>query len=83
MEATQILLGRHWQYDRKILYDGLTNKISFHFQRHKVILKSLSPKVVNKDQIKMKHKRENEKKGEKHNVIKMSLLISPKEVKKV
>ena len=44
MEATHILLGRPWQYDRKILHDGLTNKISFHFQGHKVMLNSLSPK---------------------------------------
>jgi len=25
MEATHILLGRHWQYDRQVLRDGLTN----------------------------------------------------------
>jgi len=31
MEATYILLGRSWQYDRKTLHDGLTNKIYFHF----------------------------------------------------
>ena len=52
METTHILLGR--KYDRKILHDGLTNKISFHFQGHKSILKLLSPKEVNKDQLKMK-----------------------------
>jgi len=57
MEATHILLGRSWQYDRKTLHDGLTNKIYFHFQGHKITLKPLSPKEVNKDQIKMKQKR--------------------------
>jgi len=62
MEATHVLLERLWQYDRNFLHDDLTNKISFHFQGHKVILKSLSPKEVNEDQIKMKQKRENEKK---------------------
>jgi len=31
------------------------------FQGHKIILKSLSPKEVNENQIKMKNKRENEK----------------------
>jgi len=65
MEATHILLGRPWQYDRRVLHDGLTNKMSFNFQGHKFILKPLSPKEVHEDQIKMKNKRENEKDNEK------------------
>jgi len=31
MEATHILLGRPWQFDRKTIHDGLTNKIIFNF----------------------------------------------------
>jgi len=58
MEATHILLGSPWQYDRKTLHDGLTNKISFTFHWHKVTLKFLSPKEVHEDQLKMKEKRE-------------------------
>ncbi|RDX95789.1 hypothetical protein CR513_21641, partial [Mucuna pruriens] len=27
MEATHLLLGRPWQYDRKVIHDGVTNKI--------------------------------------------------------
>jgi len=54
MEATHVLLGRPWQYDRKILHDGHTNKISFNFQWYKIMLKPFSPKEVNEDQIKMK-----------------------------
>jgi len=65
MEATHILLGRPWQYDRKILHDGHANKMSFNFQGHKVILKPLSLKEVHEDQIKMKNKRENEKDKER------------------
>ncbi|XP_068476897.1 uncharacterized protein [Phaseolus vulgaris] len=61
MEATHILLGRPWQFDRKVFHDGFTNKLSFGFHGHKVILKSLSPKEVLEDQLKMKQKRENEK----------------------
>jgi len=61
MEATHILLGRPCQYDRQVLHDGLTNKMSFNFQGHKVILKPLSPKEVHEDQIKMKNKRERKK----------------------
>jgi len=80
MEDTHILLGRPWQYDRKTLHDGLTNKIYFNFHGHKVTLKSLSPKEVHEDQLKMKEKREQEK--EKNNS-KISLLISHQEVKNV
>jgi len=65
MEATHILLGRPRQYDRQVLHDSLTNKMSFNFQGHKVILKPLSPKEVHEDQIKMKNKRENEKDNER------------------
>ena len=46
MEATHMLLGRPWQYDRKILHDDHTNKISFNFQGQKIMLKPLSPKAV-------------------------------------
>jgi len=80
MEATHILLGRPWQFDRKTLHDGLTNKIIFTFHGHKITLKSLSPKEVHEDQVKMKEKRENEKEKKSS---KRSLLISSKEVKKV
>ena len=61
IEATQVLLGRPWQYDRHVLHDGLTNTMSFSFQGRKVTLKPLSPQEVHEDQIKMKTKRENEK----------------------
>jgi len=81
MEATHILLGRHWQYDRKILQDGHTNKISFNFQGHKIILKLLSPKEVNEDQVKKKTKRENEKDEERKD--KMGIIISPHVVKTI
>jgi len=64
MEATH-LLGRPWQYDRQVLHDGLTNKMSFNIKGHKVILKPLSPKEVHEDQIKIKNKRENEKDNER------------------
>ncbi|XP_068463331.1 uncharacterized protein [Phaseolus vulgaris] len=80
MEATHILLGRPWQFDRKDFHDGLTNKLSFDFHGHKVILKSLSPKEVHEDQLKMKQKRENEKDKKSS---KKSLLMTSKQVNKV
>ena len=75
METTHILLGRPWQYDRQVLHNGHTNKMSFNFQGHKVILKPLSPKEVHEDQIKMKNKRENEKDKERKD--KLGHNISP------
>jgi len=61
MEATHVLLGRPWQYDRHVLHDGLTNTMSFSFQGRKITLKPLSPQEVHEEQIKIKTKRENEK----------------------
>ncbi|RDY12912.1 hypothetical protein CR513_02224, partial [Mucuna pruriens] len=51
VEATHILLGR------KVIHDDVTNKSSFEHMRQKVVLKSLSPMKVCKDQIKMRIKR--------------------------
>ena len=79
MEATHILLGRPWQFDRKFFHDGFTNKISFNFHGHKVILKSLSPKEVHADQVKMREKREKENDIKSS---KRSLLMSTQQVKK-
>jgi len=75
------LFASPWQFDRKTLHDGLTNKITFTFQGHKITLKSLYPKEVHEEQIKIKEKIENEKQEKKS--VKKSLLISSKEVKKV
>jgi len=61
IEATHILLGRPWQFNKKTLHDGLTNDISFTFHRHKITLKSFSPREVHENQIKMKNKRERKK----------------------
>ncbi|RDX76444.1 hypothetical protein CR513_43554, partial [Mucuna pruriens] len=49
MEETHILLGRPWQYDRKVTHDGITNKLTFIHRGKKVTLKPLSPKEVNED----------------------------------
>ena len=80
MEATRILLGRPWQFDRKVFHDGFTNKISFHFHGHKVTLKSLSPKEVHEDQVKMREKREKENDIKSS---KRSLLMSTQQVKRI
>ena len=53
MQASHILLGRPWQYDRKVQHDGLNNKYSFTHEGQKLILAPLSPQEVYADHIKM------------------------------
>ncbi|RDY00279.1 hypothetical protein CR513_16568, partial [Mucuna pruriens] len=62
MEAIHILLGKPWQYDKRVTHDGDTSRFSFEHMGHKIVLKPLSPKEVYEDQIKVKAKREEEKK---------------------
>jgi len=57
-----LLLGRSWQYDRNVTHDGLSNKYSFIFKGQKVTLTPLSPREVSEGQVKMKVKREQDKK---------------------
>ena len=61
MEACHILLGRPWQFDKKTLHDGLTNEISFIHKHKYFVLSPLPHSQVVKDQIQMKHKRDEEK----------------------
>nr|KYP53933.1 Transposon Ty3-G Gag-Pol polyprotein [Cajanus cajan] len=65
LEASHVLLGRPWQFDKKTIHDGLTNKISFQHLGTKIVLCPLSPSQVSEDQIKMKAKREGEEKQRK------------------
>ena len=54
MEASHLLLGRPWQFDRSVLHDGRTNKYSFMHSGQKIILAPLSPSDVRDDQKKRK-----------------------------
>ncbi|XP_027357486.1 uncharacterized protein LOC113866887 [Abrus precatorius] len=56
MEASHLLLGRPWQFDKRANHDGFTNKISFMHQDKKIVLKPLSPQEVCEDQRKMREK---------------------------
>ncbi|RDX95948.1 hypothetical protein CR513_21457, partial [Mucuna pruriens] len=49
MEATHLLLGRPWQYDRKVIHDGVTNRLTFVHMGRKVVLKPLSLKAIQED----------------------------------
>jgi len=61
MEASHLLSGRPWQFDRSVLHDGRTNKYSFMHFSQKISLAPLSPSEVREDQKKMKEKYELEK----------------------
>ena len=62
MEVSHLLLERLWQYVRKVTHDDLTNNYSCLFKEQKVSLTPLSHIEVCEDQIKMRLKREQERK---------------------
>ncbi|XP_027368321.1 uncharacterized protein LOC113874283 [Abrus precatorius] len=47
MDACHLLLGRPWQYDRKIVYDGFKNTYSFVKDGVRIKLTPLGPEEVN------------------------------------
>ena len=53
MQASHLLLGRPWQFDRRVLHDGYKNRYSFEHDGHKITLAPLSPKEVYLDQMKL------------------------------
>ena len=57
MHAGHILLGRPWQFDRKVSHDGFLNRYSFVHDGRKVTLTPLSPKEVYADQCKIEKER--------------------------
>ncbi|RDX84193.1 hypothetical protein CR513_34797, partial [Mucuna pruriens] len=64
MEATRLLLGRPWQFDKKVIHDRVINRFTFIHLGQMVVLKHLSPREVHEDQKKMNVKervRENPK----------------------
>ena len=62
MKACYILLGRPWQFDKKIIHNGLTNEIAIHHKDTKCVLHSLEPSKVLQDQIQMRKMRDEERK---------------------
>ncbi|RDX80278.1 hypothetical protein CR513_39193, partial [Mucuna pruriens] len=63
MEATR-LLGRAWEYDKKVIYDGVTNHFTFIHMWQRVVLKPFPPSEVQEDQKKMNVKKQSERKIE-------------------
>ncbi|WP_240450277.1 retropepsin-like aspartic protease, partial [Streptomyces sp. S1] len=60
MQAGHLLLGRPWQFDRRVKHDGFTNKYSLVHNQTTITLVPLTPKQVYEDQVSLQ--RESEKK---------------------
>nr|KYP39196.1 hypothetical protein KK1_039504 [Cajanus cajan] len=67
LEASHVLLGRPWKFDKKKFHDGLTNKISFQHLGKKFVWCPISPSQVNEDQLKLKAKKDEEEKSKNKN----------------
>jgi len=78
MEAGHLLLGKSWQYDRKIIYNGLTNEITLTHLGTKFMLHPQTPSQVAKDQLTRKDRRDEEEKLEKQKKKKDSKVMSSK-----
>ncbi|WZY69553.1 hypothetical protein YC2023_001793 [Brassica napus] len=65
MDACHVLLGRPWQFDKKAVHDGFTNRHSFDHQGKKITLVPLSPSEVHQDQVQLKKNRDQESKADK------------------
>ena len=68
MHAGDILLGRPWQFDRRVMYDGYLNRYSFVIDGRKITLVPLSSANVFADQLKLEEKRKSlrKKSGKKN-----------------
>ncbi|WZZ64683.1 hypothetical protein YC2023_076053 [Brassica napus] len=65
MDACHILLGRPWQFDKKAVHDGFTNRHSFDHKGKKITLVPLTPLEVHQDQVQLKNGRDQEPKKDK------------------
>ncbi|KAM7461399.1 hypothetical protein LguiA_029520 [Lonicera macranthoides] len=52
MQAGHMILGRQWQLDRQVNYNGVSNKYSFNMNGRTIALVPLSPKQAYEDQMK-------------------------------
>ncbi|KAL4348832.1 hypothetical protein GQ457_17G008640 [Hibiscus cannabinus] len=77
MDATHLLLGRPWQYDKKAMHDGFTNRYSFMHAGKKITLAPLTPSQVNEDQASLKRNIDAAKSKKK-----MVVYASSKEIRK-
>jgi len=63
MQASYMLLGKLWQYDRRVTHDGVTNRYSSKMNGRHITLVSLTPKQIYEEQLKLNKKKMVEKKS--------------------
>ncbi|XP_073267795.1 uncharacterized protein [Populus alba] len=80
MHASHLLLGRPWQFDRKVIHDGFRNRFTIVKDGKTITLVPLSPKQVYDDQIKLKKERED---GKSENSLKKVSLCDDSSVEKL
>ncbi|KAL5738445.1 hypothetical protein ACOSP7_031206 [Xanthoceras sorbifolium] len=61
MQAGHLLLGRPWQFDRRVSHDGFTNKYSFVHNQRTITLVPLTPQQVYEDQLRLQQESEKKK----------------------
>ncbi|KAJ9536652.1 hypothetical protein OSB04_un000201 [Centaurea solstitialis] len=86
MQASHMLLGRPWQYDRHVKHDGFTNKYTFVHKDKPVTLVPMSPSQVFEDQVRlqkdakeMKEPKEKNEEGSKEKEKDKKILVGKKE----
>ena len=61
MHARHVLLGRPWQFNRKVIHDGFKNRYSFVKDNQNITLVPMTPKQVYEEQVRMTKESEKER----------------------
>jgi hypothetical protein len=64
MQVGHLLLGRPWQFDRHVKYDGFMNKYSFVLNQRSITLVPLAPQQVYEDQMRLEKESDQKKESE-------------------
>jgi flagellar biosynthesis GTPase FlhF len=63
-QAGHLLLGRPWQFDRHVKYDGFTNKYSFVLNQRSITLVPLTLQQVYEDEVRLQKESDQKKESE-------------------
>ena len=53
MQASHVILGRPWQFDKAVKFNGRANKYFFIHGNRKITLVPLTPRQVHEDQVRL------------------------------
>jgi len=57
MQVSHLLLDRPWQYDKRVINDGVKNRYYFKMKERPINVVSLTPKQIYEEQLKLKKKK--------------------------